>query len=154
MRQLILVWLAVALSIGACATTWQDEAPEPTLFELVCEKAYEEYKVTCSALMPPIVVTTRLLDGIPARGGHLGGEPYVFVHPEAASDDDGSTLESVEYHETVHYVLSNLGLRESRCQSEAVARAWTAEQFGVPESLFWRFLYGCDDSGFRIFFKR
>lgn len=122
---------------------WQHQATyEPTEFELVCQKLELETGVTCEGVEAPLVLITVMPMALDAIGLHPNGEAVVMVVPRHLLPE-GITQEMVIFHEIVHYVLEEVGLKESRCQSEDWARKWTAEVKGYKYDPTWKVRYGC-----------
>jgi hypothetical protein len=145
MKKLIAVWIAVAISVGACVGL-QENLHDPTEFELVCEKLEQETEATCDGVDEPLVLVTRLTTALGLLGLRPTDEAVVMVAPKEdlrLATDGAITQEMVIFHEIVHYVLEQVGLKESRCQSEQVARDWTTEVKGAPYDPNWKIKYGC-----------
>jgi hypothetical protein len=103
----------------------------------VCERVYEEFGISCGSLDEPIVIITDIL---PNRyhGIYAHGEEYIFINASSPKP-----VNEIVAHETVHYVLYELGLPLGRCESEAHARSWASEITGAPIDPNWRDTYGC-----------
>jgi hypothetical protein len=154
MKKLIATWVLVLLGIAACVAT-QEATRIPTEFELVCQKLEQETEATCDNIDAPTVIISTLPLALEAIGVHPNGEALVLVAPREAIREitlGTITQEQVIFHEIVHYVLEEAGLRESRCQSEEVARVWTTEVKGAPYDKGWKKRYGClkADARFRM----
>jgi len=145
MRKLILTWIMVAFATGACAMQYNVQKAPPTAFEKICAKVETAFATQCGDLAEPTVVYTRIIEsvGYGVIGVHINGEPYIFVHPRDDANEEIKT-HWIVYHEMVHYVLYELGLRDNRCQSEDVAREWTSTEFDFPVDPNWKTNYGCD----------
>ena len=135
--KLVLTWIAVALSVVACATQYNPKPVEPTAFEQVCTKALQEYGALCKDLEAPIVVYSQVVDDLEYYGFYYPGEPYIFVNPY------GDHVEKTLIHEIVHYVLHELDLVIERCESEEIAREWASELTDTEVDATWRIRYRC-----------
>lgn len=149
MRKILLGVIAAALAVaGACA--YHETTREPTHFELACQIAEERYENACDGLDTPMVIETLLLEYIGAYGVYVRGETWVFVMPQDMIDmiailglKEPPAKKWVIVHEMIHYILYNLYPLLTRCESETLARAMTAEISGIPEDPDWRAAYGC-----------
>jgi len=147
MKKLIAVWIAVALSAGACV--WQAQyTHEQDSYELACAALDEG---ACTDLAAPIVVISGVPLIIGAYGLYIKDESYVYVLPQAEMDKLSienwvtrfPTVAEVTFHETIHYILDHGENPPSRCESEAIVRDLTAKQFNFIEDGSWRARYGC-----------
>ena len=147
MKKLIAVWIAVALSAGACA--WQAEYTHVlTDFERACVALGEEM---CIDLDAPTVVIGRVPLILEAYGLYIKGEPYVYVLPQSEMDTMSAkhrvkrwpSVGEVTFHETIHYILDYQYESTNRCDSEGIARDLTADEYGFVEDGRWRARYDC-----------
>jgi len=144
MKKLVATWIAVALSIGACA--WQHQAThEPTEFEQVCAVLEAKELASCEGVLEPEIIYTELLDIFSGEWGTIHGmtfydESRIFIN--SMSDEN---LSDILVHEVVHWVLRKGRSEEdrlSRCDGEALTRDIVYEMRGVPPGN-WRAGYDC-----------
>jgi len=137
MRKLILIWILVACSIGACVTAWDPQSN--TEFDRVCAYVEEQSEASCNGLAPPIVIETKLLDAMDWWGVFVWDEPYVFVNPHS------DNVEKTRIHETIHYILwyTNEGRERETCKSEYLARVWASDLTDTEYDSKWYIRYNC-----------
>ena len=144
MKKLIATWIAVVFAIAACISCATAPVVQPpTVFEQVCLKAYVEYEVTCSLIEEPEVRDTLLVNLIGSLGITIYEDNTIYIAKELLNLP-GMTRDDIIYHEMVHWVLRKAGTLTTtdRCESERVARVWTAARAGV-EVRNWQPDYGC-----------
>ncbi len=134
--------IAIAAMLIFACTALVVTPPPPTPFEQICEKVKEQYDKDCGDLAPPIIIFSQIVPRLNPRfrGVYFNGENYIFIHP------DKSEPEITIIHETVHYVINKTGAliyATGRCESEEMARVWTAE---ITDTVYvddWRARYQC-----------
>lgn len=153
MNALKWMWfVAVPLAVGAC-TTQHFVNTLPNEFDLACEVLEKDYEDVCDGLTEPDVIISMAPAVVKALGFYIPrvGEKFVYVLPQWALDKlqeanplrEVPSQSSVILHETIHYILDWGGVTAERCESEALARKYTAIATGQPEDPNWRIRYGC-----------
>lgn len=140
------LWMAAVLVIGACVTNdIIEEVVPPTPQELICEHTQWE---GCMDVAEPIVVISDVVSPL-YNGFYFHGEPYIFINPYLGEPQTYYTI----VHETVHYLIEELGLTElnTRCKSELTARLVTAAVTEWEYEDKWIELYKCGEKRTDIF---
>lgn len=134
----------LAIILGACVVvTDVHEASEPTAQELICAETQWE---GCMDVEAPIPVFSSVVP-VTHYGFYFYDEPYIFINPREDADMQWYT----EVHETVHYLIYELGLEQysARCTDEYMARVLTAKLTALEYNDSWLEQYGCN-AGYNI----
>lgn len=94
----------------------------------------------CETLVAPTVVISEVIEPY-LYGLYIKGEPYIFVTPNAPN------ITKTTIHESVHYILDNLGLETDRCKHEAVARKISSRLTNTEVDATWAKRYRCPEDG-------
>ncbi len=138
-------FVAIPLAIGAC-TAQHQMTKQPDVWELACADVAEQYELeqTCNYKRPDVVRNSLLMQQlIGAYGAFVQAEWRIYLASAGYIATSDYTVEQVEYHESVHAVLSQ-DMPVGRCKSERIAREMTDKRFGTDSANSgWEIGYRC-----------
>jgi hypothetical protein len=148
MSKLKWMWfVAIPLAIGAC-TLQHQMLKQPSAWDLACADVAERYEVsTCDYRAPEVVRNSYIIsEVIGAYGVFVSIEWRIYLAPIEFILLGDLTEEIVEYHESIHAVLTGDGITDQRCTSERIAREMTDKRYGTDSATNgWEVVYGCVD---------
>lgn len=150
MNKLTTLAATLLLAVG-CAS-----APPAELTPV--EKICAEKQWDCAGIPDPTIVKSRVVliiqkhvfgPGAILYGFYLKGEPFIYINPTLTPEREYQTI----VHETVHYLVDELGLPLTMCEGEELARKTTAKILKIEYKSDWKQWYGCTSKVGRNFWS-